>query len=608
MGKTMPKSTVIYGQKHAVRAANFTGSDLNDLKALIRDLVGPEVKFPAAAVNKAISDAKNHKKMKDAYVKVGVIDGNLILRCKEKKFFGDIEIDVLLVPNYKPKASRYAVVKAQEEMEALERVAVEKEKERVRLEEERVQQEQAQRVQNEKLAKEKRLHEVMNTPNDQGETMRERLLRAAEKGKKLGIGKGTQETLASKGLHAMDERYHGEVLDHQKNRYGRHLAPLKKVWDKVDAKMDFSRWLDEVEKKNTSVPGVAEALTLRNSDTGGLIVEQGGTAGGTMVYLDEEGRKPYEAKASRGTITGAHVTTGEHIFVVGPDNKLYAGKKARAQAGVRGAFNHSSFFSGAPIKTAGSLKVSGGVITELSDLSGHYTPTPAMVVAAIRKLGGGDTAWLDKVQIVVGGKPAGNGTAYLTGEAQVRQTATWSKYSHGPKTSAWAEGVLKDGDDGAWLVRANRTGQLTVSVRKGDDITHHLVADLGKLGLNRKLLIEPGKLPQPRVQMPPKQQVPQNPPPQQQTPPRTQRQPPPVDDNTFKQSPAYHGALNRVNAEALLNGKAENTWLLREGTGGLPVLSYVGKEGPVHVQINSDKFRQDVAGFIRRHSALAINP
>ena len=621
MGKTMPKTSVIYGEQHMLPVANFTGSHMTAILDLVAQKVGPNVVVDRAAITKAVTAAKNHKKMKDAYLKIGVIDGNLVLRCKEKRFFGDIEVDAVLVKSYPTKVKAYAIEKLKNEMDEIERQAA------VKQEQERLAQEQKARPiplapekpkeptpEEIELARQERLRKVMNTPDKSGETMREKMLRAAEKGKKLGVGKGTQERLASQGLHPMDERYHGEVVDHQKNRYGRHLAPLKDVWDKEKAVgMNFSQWLDEVEKGNTSVPGVAKARTLKNSDTGGLIVEEGGTAGGTMVYLDDETRKPYEARVSRGTIAGTQVTgSGEFIFVIGPDNKVYAGKKARAKAGERTAFNHSSFFAGGPVKSAGTIKVSGGKITELSDLSGHYTPKPAMVVTAIRKLGTHDPTWLSEVRIKVSNKDAGSGTEYLTGEAQTRLTETWGKRSHGQKTGPWAENVLMNGEDGSWLLRHNRTNLLTISYRKADVVTHVPIAELGSLGLDRPKLIEPGKLPA--------QRAPTNPQPVQPKP--TQPEPPKTTAPTGEKpkgptlqaelvadlvkSPAYHAGLDRVGSVELLTGKPENAWLLRDSSDKELVFSRIEKGKIAHALVTTAELYEAVAQHMRRHTRLQI--
>jgi hypothetical protein len=40
-----------------------------------------------------------------------------------------------------------------------------------------------------------------------------------------------------------------------------------------------------------------------------------------------------------------------------------------------GEFHHSSFLSGKPVASAGELKITNGVIEEISRKSGHYQPT-----------------------------------------------------------------------------------------------------------------------------------------------------------------------------------------------------------------------------------------
>ena len=659
MGKTMSKSTVIYGQQHAVAVSSFNSSHVKQILNLLRDQVGadlvdPQVGTITRLINDAVGQAKSNKKMSTAYVKVGLVGSDLVLRCKEKKFFGDVEIDAILIKNYKPKAARYAEVKKKEgeqksqQLKEQKQQAIQSEKRNRRRQNQQLiddfrqqqlkqQDEQREQEQEEPKQQEQRtqvapphvpvpqqqeppkqtvtqeqetretesqdtlqeaqpskpsLSEVMNRKNDEGETLRDRILRAAQKGRKLGIGKGTQLKYQEKGLFVMDERYHGEVIDHQKQRYGRHLKPLKDVWDKSGGGgLSFSKWLDEAEKGNTSVAGVAEALTLRDSDRNEPILDPKGTAGGLMIYLDDEGRKDYEVTVSGGQITrkGGKVGTGtELIFVIGPDNKVYAGPKSRAGRGERKAFNHSSFFSGGPVKSAGTLYVSGSEIERISDLSGHYTPNTAMVQAAIRKFGGHSPAWLNQVQIIVGNKPVGTGAEYLGGHTNVRpkgsetqqqQTEAWEKYSHGLLDSHWAENVLKDGEDGSWLLRDNRNRALTVSYRKGDVVAHKLAAELGKLGLNRRQLIVPGKLPRPRFETRP------------------------------RQSPAYHGKLETAAADDLLKGKPDKTWLLRQSSStNLAVFSRVDGTEIKHVRINNNQTYDEVARYMTANAGTALLP
>jgi hypothetical protein len=579
MGKTMPKSTVIYGQQHAIAVSSFSGSHVNNIIALLKDKVGPDVVDPIegtlrTAINRAVNAAKSNKKMKDAYVKIGLIDGNLILRAKEKKFFGDIEIDEVLIKNYKPKASQYAIKKVELEMAALEKAKEEQQKQE-RLKQEALEKEKAEKERQE------RLHKVMNTPDDQGETLRQKMLRAAEKGKKLGVGQGTQERLDRQGLQEMDQQYHGEVLDHQKNRYGRYLQPLMDVWTKAEPGMNMSQWLDEVEKGNMSVKGVAQARDLESEELGGKIVQVLGTAGGLMIYLDDNTRKAYEARPAKGALSGTNVpASGDAIFVIGPDNKVYAGKKQRAQPGQRGAFNHSSFFSGGPVKSAGTIRLSGGKITDVFDLSGHYTPTRAMVATAVRKFGGGDEEWLKAVNVKVGSKTL-KGDVFLNEDADIKARQTWGKYSHGTMSREDAVKLLQAKDDGAWLLRYGSDGSFVVSARQGTKYNHVHAYLLGSLGLDRQKLVPPTEKPAPSTL----------------TPDQTAQ---------LRLSPAYHGALNRVASETLLTGKPDGSWLLREGRGQLVALSFVAGGTVKHSLIDSATALTNAQAYMRTNRAKRV--
>ncbi len=607
MGKTMKKATIIWGDQHSVTLANFNDSHLKDIEQLARQHIGPRAAFARAAASKAVQQAKVNPKMKNAYVKVGLIDGALVLRCKEKKFFGDVEVDATLVTDYKGKTLAYI-----KDMQA-----------EFQREYQRQQQELAKLKSEEE--RKARLKEIMNRADKSGESLRDKLLRAAQTAQKLGIGNYAQTKLQVQGLQPMDPQYHGEVLDRKQNRYGRYLPDLKKVWDdKVDGKVSFSDWLDAVEKNDTTVPGVTEARQVTNDEVG-QVVKPGGIAGGLMVYLDDEARKGYVATASKGALTGPTVKNGQLIFVIGPDNKLYVGGKGRAQPGVRGAFNHSSFFSGGPVKSAGTITVAGGKVTTLNDQSGHYAPNRTMVVAAMRKLGGGDDAWLQSVQVTAGGKTT-TGKVYLDGAAKEESIEIWGKYSIGVVSRLQAEAYLKAAPDGSWLVRVG-TGNATVfSVRQGTAFTHDVVNKIGGAGLDRKKLLTKDKLPNvPTVVDTPKvtptrrksvQQAPSTTKPVRTTTketeqPETEKEQPlgldPRFDQALRSSPAWHGDINRVAAEGLLKGKP-GSWLLRTGRDGHVALSYNEAGKLAHALVENNEAYTNAQGFMSRNQARMLRP
>jgi hypothetical protein len=309
--------------------------------------------------------------------------------------------------------------------------------------------------------------------------------------------------------------------DHQKNRYGRYLPQLRKVWEDHGPKSgSFSKWLDDVEANKTDVAGVAEAHALTHREVGGKIVQPGGVAGGRLVYLDDETRKPYVAAVRKGTITGANVTNGTLIFVIGPDNKIYAGSKARARAGVVGAFNHSSFFSGGPVRSAGTMNVSGGKITEVSNESGHYAPTETMMLQALTKFACGDRGWLKDVQVRIQGKSPTNGLVFM-GIEDVTPTVTpptpkptktvtpktsprkssqskptppvedLSKFSVGFMSREEARAILERAAAGSWLIRMGTGNRLVFSVWTGTAHGQDYLSEVANTKLDRKKLLTP---------------------------------------------------------------------------------------------------------------------
>ena len=111
--------------------------------------------------------------------------------------------------------------------------------------------------------------------------------------------------------------------------------------------------------------------------------EETGAVWGTAVkYLSAEERKAYELTVQAdgllynaqgqlfdtkgaGTVTGK----GKAIFVMSATGEVYASLNHQA-----GLFHHSSFLAGGPVAAAGELEVLNGVITSVSNRSGHYTP------------------------------------------------------------------------------------------------------------------------------------------------------------------------------------------------------------------------------------------
>ena len=92
-----------------------------------------------------------------------------------------------------------------------------------------------------------------------------------------------------------------------------------------------------------------------------------------VKYLTEKEREKYEVsfdKKGKVKINGHTAKKGEYMYVLDASKKeLYAGKKETNK------FHHSSFLAGAPVGSAGVLKVkSNGKLDKAKPSSGHYKP------------------------------------------------------------------------------------------------------------------------------------------------------------------------------------------------------------------------------------------
>jgi hypothetical protein len=522
MGATMDKKSIIFGEQHQVALQAFSDSKFSDIVHAIEDRVG-KVAVDLGPAKAAVKRAQGNKKMKEtAYVKVGVVKGNLVLRCKEKKFLGDIEEDGLLLKNWKDLVVKYDKVKKQEEQEK-------------KAKEERV----------ERLAK------VLHEERDDGESIAERIKRGAQKANKLGLTPESQERMKKRGLKPMQQQYHGEVLDHQKNRYGGYLEYLRKEWEQHASKThNFSQWLDEVEKNDTSVPGVREGRQIldMNLGHGGAKVKD---VSGQVTYLDDKTRVEYACTVSKGTISGKKISgTGEFIFVIGPDSKIYAGSKARAGEGKAGAFNHSSFFSGGAVKSAGTITVQGGRIVRVTNVSGHYAPDESMIRLACTRFSSGDRECLRNIEVIIGGNQPTSAYAFLGLETEEeknqanvqKQLQELTNLSHGKLERVDAEWILGSFGSGAWLIRIGSTGELVASYEHGGKFQHSLAKDFAALGLTMGKAVPKGSKGDPKTE------------------PRVL---------ALKTHAAYQGAMNSEAANKVLEAKPVGTWLLREGKTGI---------------------------------------
>jgi hypothetical protein len=286
------------------------------------------------------------------------------------------------------------------------------------------------------------------------------------------------------------------------------------------------------------------------------------------------------------------------IFVIGPDNKIYAGQKARAKSGELGAFNHSSFFSGGPVRSAGTLHIQGGRIASVSNESGHYSPTATMIQTAVRKFGGSDGTWLDEVLVFIGRKSS-SGRVFLEGQYKKDQLEIWGKYSLGQLTETRAGQILESAEAGSWIVWHKGKKDLKLSHNKGGGLAHLPISELGNQGLDRKKLLTQDKLPkitsEPETTGKPKKQDKSAP-------------PEPEKLEALKNTVAWHANANSTQATKLVEGKPDGTFLIRPSSKGGIALTYVEGGSVKHALLDKVSNYEWYLQFARENRAKQVKP
>jgi len=128
---------------------------------------------------------------------------------------------------------------------------------------------------------------------------------------------------------------------------------------------------------------------------------------GTPVkYLSESERAAYKLNIRDGKIydssgrlfdtsdaSTAHSGGGRAIFVMDENGAFYASKVQQV-----GEFHHSSLAAGGPVAAAGEMQVDNGLLSVLSDKSGHYMPGRTFTQQALDSLerNGVDTSPVQK--------------------------------------------------------------------------------------------------------------------------------------------------------------------------------------------------------------------
>ncbi|KAI4380353.1 hypothetical protein MLD38_006553 [Melastoma candidum] len=189
---------------------------------------------------------------------------------------------------------------------------------------------------------------------DKAETVGSRWARAktrvAKVGKGLSKDEKAQKLALQHWLEAIDPRH----------RYGHNLHLYYDIWFESESTQPFFYWLDVGQGKDINLDKCPRNTLQKQC----------------IKYLGPSEREAYEVEIQDGKLvyklSGVPVDTVEGskwIFVLSTTRDFYVGEKKK------GAFQHSSFLSGAAITAAGRLVSHNGILEAIWPYSGHYHPT-----------------------------------------------------------------------------------------------------------------------------------------------------------------------------------------------------------------------------------------
>lgn len=175
---------------------------------------------------------------------------------------------------------------------------------------------------------------------------------------KAVVGKG-RLGMDVTGLNSI---YHLEAF-HPNHPYGRSVfTEITQKWKESNSPLSLMDYLEENQALKAEFDNVEET-----------------------IYLDAEERLAFQVEIRDGLMyqNGNLLTSDADLcFVLGPDDKLYAAPHRRGIKGVKKGFNHSSFFSGKPIKAGGMFPkgsiVDGKIVGNITNKTGHYGKSPLL--------------------------------------------------------------------------------------------------------------------------------------------------------------------------------------------------------------------------------------
>ncbi|GEM_PF-2112447 len=175
----------------------------------------------------------------------------------------------------------------------------------------------------------------------------------------------------------MSPDYIGEFLD-IKNRYGMKILPYWNVWSSTPDPegLSFRDWIAKIER-GEKVAGQERLDRYKLTKEKLMNISQ-------VSYIDPGERDEYRLRYENGLFrteydNPLHSGRDTHMFVMGLDEEFYT------EAYVRGVFNHSIFFEGKPVKSAGICEFVKGKLVSITDKSGHYQPDERMTLTALEK-------------------------------------------------------------------------------------------------------------------------------------------------------------------------------------------------------------------------------
>ncbi len=114
--------------------------------------------------------------------------------------------------------------------------------------------------------------------------------------------------------------------------------------------------------------------------------------GNAVKYYDEQNRQKFSLSTHDGKIYDAYgrpfhtaglgyEKNGHVIFVMDEQGRFFASKYNN-----EGEFHHSSLVAGEPVATAGTIRVTDGILQEITNFSGHYKPNKSFLLQAVHHL------------------------------------------------------------------------------------------------------------------------------------------------------------------------------------------------------------------------------